>query len=106
MLGRFTATGALGRASQLTAKGVLGYGGQNFVGIAALRRVQRNGGDDVVVDLAGRNPSVVVRVSGHEVGDPRIWSAGMNSPIHVVALDDRRTRIPCEQDFVPGSIFA
>ena len=90
----------------MTRESLLGYGGQNFVGIAALRRVQGDGCDDVVVDLGGGNPSVVVRVSGHEVGDPRIWSAGMNSSIHVVALNDRRTRIPCKQDFVLGSIFA
>ena len=90
----------------MTRESLLGYGGQNFIGIAALRRVQGDGCDDVVVDLAGRNPTVVVRVSRHEVGDPRIWSAGMNSSIHVVALNDRRTRIPCQQDFVLGSIFA
>ena len=90
----------------MTARVLLGYSGENFVGRAALRRVQANGCDDVVVELAGRNPSVVVRVFLHEVGDPGIWSTGMNSPIHVVALDDRRTRIPCKQDSVLGCIVA
>jgi hypothetical protein len=40
------------KRSQVTANAVLGYSGQNFVGIAALRRVQGNGRDHVVVDLA------------------------------------------------------
>lgn len=103
---RFSARGEFGRESRVAASVLLGYSGQNFVGIAALRRVHGNGCDDVIVDLTGRNPGVVVRVSRHDFGNPRIRSTCVNSPIHVIAPDDRRTRIPCEQDFVLGSIFA
>ena len=52
MLGGVHRDRRVGRASQVTAKAVLGYSGQNFVGIAALRRVRGDGCDDVVVDLA------------------------------------------------------